>query len=157
MQIEGAVFYDCDPDAESYTHRTVAEAVLDRLDWCAGETIAHAIVAIAPLRVIGYRRVQPDDAVLRRAAEIAADYAIEEAIERYDEEYGDHFGGHETDVATDERKRADAAITATLIDMLRTIEPWGCEPCGELMLSAEELTAIVREHAPEWLEATDAR
>jgi hypothetical protein len=141
--IEGAVFYD-EPEAETLIHRTLADAVECVLDaaWEPddGDAYEPAIERIAPLTIVGYRPVTPSDGVIGGIAWRAASDALDRATDDYDYEYG---GEHWSSFDVADIEQARAIIEEAIRQMLSTITPHACEPCGRVVLSAEEVRAVM--------------
>lgn len=137
-------FYDC-RDNENLTHDSHADAVLEvvELRCDPDRPMEAAIRAMGDVCVKAYARRKVSDAWFKRAA---ADLA-ERAEEFFGEEYGDPDGDAPCDVAA---KKDD--IEAVLRSALAGVTVWSCRVIGEVWLDADDMIALVRDHAPEWLD-----
>ncbi len=137
-------YYDC-RDNERLTHDSHADAVLEVVDFRhdPARTTEAVIRSMGDVCVKAYARRKVSDAWLKRTA---ADL-IEQAEEAFDEEYGDPDGDERCDIAT---KKGD--IEAVLRVAFADVTVWGCRVIGEVWLDADDVLALVRDHAPEWLD-----
>jgi len=138
-------FWTCEKDAESFSARTIDEAVLEHLDGGGAEWMLrdyHALTAY------GYR--QP---VVDQSPEVVTQWAEElrqKVFEELDEDYSTAADReHEPDRSTDEQRAEQMAhLRAAVASILAHYEGYDCEPAGEVIV---DVAAWVREHQPEWV------
>jgi hypothetical protein len=92
--------------------------------------------------VKAYARRKVSDAWFKRTA---ADL-VERAEELFGEEYGDPDGDSSCDIT-----EAKGAMEAVLRTAFADVTVWQCRVIGEVRLDADDVLALVRDHAPEWL------
>ena len=147
-----AEYYSC-TDSDTLFHGEEEEAVADWLDgWMSpGCDVLAVIRERAPIEVVAYEReVMPESF----AASVAG-HLVEQAIETWGENFGPADDPPDVDDAA--IKAAAEAVTAALRTLYATMTVWSCRPVSKRVLSAEEVEAMMREHAPEWFEDEAAR
>lgn len=141
-----ADYYDCG-ETEVLTHKTPEEAVEYEVD-CWGEPGCDASTIIrerGSLTVTCYQRmVVPDNFPARIAASM-----VEGAVESWGEEFGNPY-----DAGDEFPEAAVAAARAKLEAAIRELYAagtvWGCEVISDVVLDAEQIEAMMREHRPDW-------
>lgn len=136
-------YYDC-RDNERLTHDSHADAVLDVVEFHhdPARTTEAVIRGMGDVCVKAYARRKVSDAWFKRTA---ADL-VEQAEEAFDEEYGDPDGDSSCDIGA---KKGE--IEAVLRSAFADVTVWQCRVIGEVRLDADDVLALVRDHAPEWL------
>lgn len=141
-----ADYYGC-RDREVKNCEDPVEAVTDLIDdgHEEGVTTETQIAALGDVEIVAYSHDEIEDAWFRRLT----DSIIEVASESFDEEYGDTSG--DFDVTPKVKKKA-AAIEGAMRRVFADIKPWLVHEVGRVTLTADDVLALVRDHAPEWLQ-----
>lgn len=136
-------YYDC-RDNERLTHDSHADAVLEVVEFHhdPSRPMEAVIRDMGDVCVKSYARRKVSDAWFKRTA---ADL-VEQAEEAFDEEYGDPDGDSRCDIAAKK-----GAIEAVLRVAFADVTVWQCRVIGEVQLDVDDVLALVRDHAPEWL------
>lgn len=82
--------------------------------------------------------------VPRELATLRATHALEDAFEQLDERYGDPEG--------EESTLPEDAVTRVADAILASYRVWTCEEVARVVV---DVRAWVKEHRPDWLEATE--
>lgn len=140
-----ADYYDC-RDREVKTRETPAEAVLELIDdsYEEGVSAETRVMARGVVEVVAYAVNAIEDQWFARLT----DTFIELAAESFDEEYGDF---DEDSDCTPKVKKKRAEIDATVRRVFVDIKPWRVHEVGRVTLTTDDVLALVRDHAPEWL------
>lgn len=150
MKIPIAELYDC-LDRGNLSYEDPAEAVSELLDDSHenGVSIADCIAKVSPIELHCYnRRTVTNDWI-----EDLAGVLIEDVEERFCEEFyqADNYG----DSAPFD-KESRAAATKSMIEAVKAVvgdvKPYDCEEIAMVMLEAEQVEEMMREHCPEWFE-----
>ena len=139
-------YYDC-RDREVKTCEDPVEAVMDLLDAGheEGVSLEAQVEELGDMEIVAYSHSTIDDAWFRRLT----DTFIELAAESFDEEYGNC---DEDSDCTPKVKKKRAEIDAAMRRVFSDIKPWRVHEVGRVTLTADDVLALVRDHAPEWLD-----
>lgn len=148
--LPSAAFFDC-RDSERLSHESPAEAVLDWLDSNHDPTkqLEDHVAELCPVTLKAYAR----DAVTPRWFKEATNAAINALVASFDDYYRtDDDDGDRT--CRKEVQAQHAEVEAMVRRVFAKVEPWGCHEVGSVTLEADDVLALVRIHAPQWLTPT---
>lgn len=146
-----ADFWDCDDCPESLCNTDPVDALERHIDgW-----LSPGCDTVAIIRGFGKVEITPwfrnklnqghiDDAV-DRMLQLA-----EELLDE-DEELGDPNGDHNC-LADKALKEHRPKFVEAVKALYAEAEPWGCEDGKPVVLTADEVIELMREHCPEWFE-----
>ena len=139
--------YDC-RDSEELFCGSPEEALEEYIDIFLTKDcdVSAVIREYAPIKVTAWNRMEVGDDWVKRIAERAQ----EEAAEAFAEEFGDPNGDAVDAIGDGVLTRTAPLFEAAVRALVSEGSVWGCERAGEVMLSAEEVEALLREHCPEW-------
>ena len=144
MTIPEGDFYDCE-ESERLNYTSAEEAVEAYLDANAEPKcdMVGLIRQLSPIAVKVMRRNVVTDAFRK----ILAERLFETLCTEWEEAYGDPEGIEPDGIEDDVKEKLEALL---LTDLPRV--GWQCTECASVLLSAKEVEAMMRAHAPEWFE-----
>lgn len=143
--LPAADYYDC-RERDVKDCETPVDAVIELIDARheAQVSTEAQVAAFGDVEIVAYSHNEIKDAWFRRLT----DSIVEVASESFDEEYGDTSGDFDV---TPKVKRKRAEIDAAMRRVFADIKPWIVHEVGRVTLTADDVLALVRDHAPEWL------
>lgn len=148
--IPEADFYDC-RDSDRYTHHTPAEAVEEYLEMFMTLECDTSVMLTehAPVTITAYRR----NTIPMRWLEQQAGNLLEQLAEAYAEaeEWPDPDGS-DNGLGKAAELDAQPAMLAAVQKFMAHAKVWSCSKIGEVILNADEVEAMMREHRPDWWE-----
>lgn len=150
-------FFDCDPHAETYRHRTEAEAIAGYLDDCldiascadhevrvrfgdAAALIAEFCGKHGPITVMRYEPETLDS----RFAERQARWCLERVVENWCDEYGGDHDATDTTAGKALIERTVKRVEASLAVMFEALPVYQCRHVSTRAVLAAEAIAMVR-------------